>query len=299
MPITIECAELTPRSADSILAAVERAARTEGAAGLELRLDPLEFVGPYGLVLLCLIGRYARQVLPRVQIRAPRSRSLCQYLSRVRLPEALAPAAELIGEGWDVRGGPENPQTRALLELTPIAARADVEAVLARVTGRVEAILAAELGYGEVEVSQFKNVVAELAHNILDHSGSAGYATAQRYSDRDGRCWVEIGVGDLGVGIRDSLNQRFEARQWSHGQAIRQSLKREVSRDRGRGLGLYIVNKICREYDGSLHIRSGDTRVYLRRRMVREVRSGPFPGTQISISLGEQQPAQGGENRVR
>jgi len=292
MSTTIECHDLSPRAADGLLAAVHAAARAGGGTGLLLNLERLAFVGPYGLVLLCVIGRYARQIVSEVRLRCPASASLCQYLHRVRLTEALAPVVELEGDGWERHGRPGNPQTRALLELTPIAAREDVEATLARATGRVEAILAAELGYGEVEVSQFKNVVAELAHNILDHSGSAGYVAAQRYIDRGGRPWVEIGVGDLGVGIRASLNERFGDRQWSHGEAIRQSLQRDVSRGEGRGLGLYIVNRICREFDGSLHIRSGDTRMYLRRQRVRDVASGPFPGTQISISLGQRQPGE-------
>lgn len=286
-------------AADPLLTEVERVVASGNPAGLELHLGRLEFVGPYGLVLLCLIGRYAGHILPLVKIRAPEAPNLRSYLRRVRLPQALEGVARLSGDGWELEGRPENPQSRALLELTPIAAQKDVEAALGRVAGQVEAILAIELGYGEVEVSQFKNVVAELAHNIIDHSGSTGFVTAQRYADRDGRRWVEIGVGDLGVGIRASLNERFESHHWSHGESIRQSLRRDVSRGQGRGLGLYVVNRICGEYDGSLHIRSGDARVYVRRGTVREARSGPFPGTQICISLGERGSGDAEGTRVR
>ena len=168
---------------------------------------------------------------------------------------------DFIGPAPLVDQGREKTDSEALLEITRIEERVDVEAVLGKIGQRVEAILAEELRYTEVEISQFKNVVAELCHNILDHSENWGYLTAQRYTDpREGRKYVVIGVGDLGIGIKKSLSVRYESAAWSHGQAITNSLRKHFSRDTTRGLGLYIVNQICNRYNGSLHsaIERGD-----------------------------------------
>jgi signal transduction histidine kinase len=110
--------------------------------------------------------------------------------------------------------------------------------------------------------------------------------TAQRYSDsRVGKKYVVIGVSDFGIGIKKSLSVRHDAGEWTHGQAILNSLRKHFSRDEARGLGLYIVNQICNRYNGSLHIRSGDTRVYIRGQRHWEHVSTHFPGTQIAITL--------------
>ena len=85
---------------------------------------------------------------------------------------------------------------------------------------------------------------------------------------------------------------RYDAADWSHGTAILNSLRKHFSRDATRGLGLYIVNQICNRYNGSLHIRSGDTRVYIRGRRHWEHASVHFPGTQIAIALYQRE---GGE----
>jgi hypothetical protein len=45
-----------------------------------------------------------------------------------------------------------------------------------------------------------------------------------------------------------------------------------------------MVSKIVGAYRGSLHIRSGDARLYLRHR-ARRLAASPFPGTQLAISL--------------
>jgi hypothetical protein len=48
-----------------------------------------------------------------------------------------------------------------------------------------------------------------------------------------------------------------------------------------------MVSKIVGQYRGSLHLRSGDARLYLRHR-ARRLAAGLFPGTQLAISLSAQ-----------
>ena len=280
-------AQLTPQSADALLVEFLDYARQNLAAGeLEFDLGGMRFIAPYGLIALCLMGRYARTTCERGIYRMPRAPALRSYLGRVRFAEALGGLVELAGPELLVDQEREKPESEALLEITRIEERVDVEMVLGHIGQRVEAILAEELGYREVEINQFKNVIAELCHNILDHSLNWGYVTAQRYRNpRNRRKYVVIGVGDLGIGIKKSLAQYHEVSGWSHGEAIAKSLQKHFSRDPARGLGLYIVNQICNRYNGNLHIRSGDTRLYIRGNRQAEYASCPFPGTMISITL--------------
>lgn len=282
----IKESQLTPRTLDDLLGDFLNYVHGEERGAVEIDLAGLGFIDPYGLIALCLIGRYARTVADRVVYRLPRAYALRSYLGRVRFAQALDGLVEFAGPPLVVDQEREKPESEALLEITRIEERVDVETVLEHIGQRVEAILAEELQYRETEFNQFKNVVAELCHNILDHSMNWGYVTAQRYQNpRDGRKFVVIGVGDLGIGIKKSLDQRFDVRNWTHGQAIVNSLKKNISRDPMRGLGLYVVNQICNRYDGNLHIRSGDTRVYIRGRRRSEHVAVHFPGTLVRITL--------------
>jgi len=298
LALTIRESQLTPQALDALLVDfLDYVDRGGNGECLEIDLSQLRFIDPYGLVSLCLIGRYARTAAARVIYHLPQAYELRSYLGRVRFAKALEGLVELTGPLPVIDQEREKPESEALLEITPIEERVDVEAVLEKIGQRVEAILAEELRYRDSEINQFKNVVAELCHNILDHSMNWGYVTAQRYQNpRNGRKYVVIGVGDLGIGIKRSLGERFAADEWTHGQAIVNSLRKHFSRDSTRGLGLYIVNQICHQYDGNLHLRSGDTRVYIRGNRRSEHVSAHFPGTLVRITL-YQVDAEGGEEK--
>ena len=282
---------LSPRAADEFLPDFLRQVhQLPRGAPLEVDLREVAFIPPYGLVVLCLMGRYARTLCPQVRYLLPRSPQLRRYLGRMRFGEAVAGFAQLCGPPLPAEPDRVRPDSEALLELTRIEERVDVERVLEHIAARVETILAAELHYTPVEINRFKNVVAELCHNVLDHSLNWGYVAAQRYQDpRTGAKYAVIGVGDLGIGIKKSLAHRYDVGEWTHAQAILNSLKKNCSRDPSRGLGLYIVEQICRRYGGNLQIKSGDTRVYIRGRRHFEHRSAFFPGTLLSISLCQRQ----------
>ena len=286
MNLAVKNARLNPRGVDELLSEFLSGIHASAeCAEVAIDLGALRFIDPYGLVSLCLMGRYARTVVPRVFYRLPLAVPLRSYLGRVRFDHALD-GIEIEGPALLVDEDREKADSESLLELTRIQAQADVESLLGHIGLRVEVILAEELLYTAVEINQFKNVIAELCHNILDHSMNWGYVTAQRYMDpRLRKKYVVIGVGDLGIGIKKSLAQRHDVSDWTHGAAIKNSLKQNFSRDDNRGLGLYIVNQICDRYRGSLHMRTGDTRLYIRGRKQSEYPSVHFPGTQVAIAL--------------
>ncbi|MDD5703369.1 MAG: ATP-binding protein, partial [Dehalococcoidales bacterium] len=188
----------------------------------------------------------------------------------------------------DGLGSTQQLSQEVVLELTKIERKekeshSDIENVLERLS----AILQNQLNFGEKEISDLTNIVSELCHIIKDHSEDQGFVAVQRYQRHsDGKRYVVIGVGDLGVGIKNSLGKRHDVSSWSHIDAIVHALKKDFSAYPNRGLGLYMVSKITKDYGGALHIRSGDARVYLRQN-ARGSQTVQFPGTQVSISLSE------------
>ena len=147
MILTLPTDKLTPRTADEFL--VEFLDYAHGAVPgqpLEVDLRPLHFIDPYGLVALCLLARYGDALSSRVVFHLPHAFALRTYLGRVRFAAAVD-GVELVGPALIVDQEREKEESEALLEITRIEERADIETVLGKIGQRVEAILAEELRY--------------------------------------------------------------------------------------------------------------------------------------------------------
>ncbi len=276
---------LSAVSCDHVLRDLNAFWSRRNADNIVLDLSKLSFADPYGMGMLCLIGRYLSTKYWDITCRLPADSDTESYLTRMNVFEALKAYVTVARVPQTGRPPVHN---ESLLEMTTIEQRGDIEQVLGVIEARVGAILSEELHYTVREITGFKNVVAELCHNILDHSGDKGFVVAQRYVNHKlHRKFAIIGVCDLGIGIRQSLSMRHNVAQWSHGQAIQMALQKAFSRGHTRGLGLYIVKQICRENSGRLHIRSGNERVYIRGDHTWVHPSAMFPGTQVSIALCE------------
>lgn len=253
---------------------------------IEINLQKVKFVDPYGLVALCLAGRYLWNKCKDIRVILPDSSDCQAYLYAMGFIKLAEGFAQLKNAVDGLVSGQQLSQ-EIVLELTRIEKKGkkphnDIKNVLER----LGTILQNQLNFQEKETSDLVNIISELCYNIKDHSNDEGFVAVQRYQRRDGKRYVVIGVGDLGVGIRNSLGQRYDVSLWSHTDAIVQALKKEFSAFPNRGLGLYMVSKITKDYGGALHIRSGDARVYIRYN-ARRNQSVLFPGTQVSISLSE------------
>lgn len=92
---------------------------------------------------------------------------------------------------------------------------------------------------GEV-VNQLYEATGELGLNVVEHAGSpsGGFVAAQRYKAGTPEEWIIVAVGDVGMGIRESLRDRYGA--MTEDEAIRRAIQWYVSRvpDQGRGQGL-------------------------------------------------------------
>ncbi len=282
---TIEESNLSAQSVDNALTQLEAFIDQADSNRITLDLSQLGFVDPCGMAALCLIARSLSRTFWDIDCLLPLKPEVESYLTRMGVFRQISEGVTLIRTPETGHPPVDN---ESLIEVCEISNRTDVEDALAHIEFRVGTILENELNYSVREITSFKNVVAELCHNIVDHSGDRGYLAAQRYTNHKlGRKFAMIAVSDLGMGIRKSLSQRYDVSEWDHGAAITNAVKKTFSRDTARGLGLYVVRTICDDCDGSLHIRSGDCRVYFRGSRSRQYVSGAFAGSQVSITLYE------------
>jgi hypothetical protein len=102
-----------------------------------------------------------------------------------------------------------------------------------------------------------------------------------------------LALGDLGIGLRGSLAQKYHVAGWSEFQVMKAALTSGVSRldDVGRGLGLAQVKATVNDLAGTLHLRSGTARAFVRGKEEYFFSATFFPGTQIAFELPEQKQA--------
>ncbi len=225
----------------------------------------LRWVDPNGMLALLLAGTVAgaRQgALPRLEL--PESTDVMGYLGRMAFFEAAQGVFEFENPGRrSGRGGSD-----VLLEITAIAANADVHEVVDRVQSRAGDILTSKLGYPATSIVQFSVILSEVCQNIIEHAEAPGWVAAQAYNwaRRLGRDVVVISVMDVGRGFRGSLTDQHSARyadRWGDTTALEAAFLHGLTRfpDSGRGQGIQQIRRQVRRWDGAITIRSGTARI--------------------------------------
>jgi anti-sigma regulatory factor (Ser/Thr protein kinase) len=265
---------------DRLLARLEER-KALPAREITVDLRQAAFVEPYGAACLVLLARRLAGRRQRLVCVLPSAANAQQAVSQMRLGEWLEP----LGEVRHLRRPGLRSQDETTLPLSVVRSRADVQGVLDYLVAQVRG----RLDYGLSDLLDATKVVSELCHNVVDHSGAEGLATASIFRDRTGRRFISLAVVDAGVGIRASLAQRYpEAEHWRHAEAIQRALDGLSSRPDSGGLGLRSVQAIVRRYEGRLAIRSGNDRLYVSaKRQARTVSGVLFPGTQVGISFSQ------------
>lgn len=267
---------------------LEAAAARGGPSGIDL--SAVSFADPYGIVGLLCIGLSADFRLGQAWgINLPEKRSVRAFLERSGAMRQLARQFVAAGRGED--DVPDGGDT--LLGVTAVKDPADVHRIVSRVKARTDRLLVEGLGYNFLAADRFTVAVAEICQNIVDHSGSTGFAAAQLYAPKTGRKFLKLAVGDAGVGMRKSLAPRFAGghpRRWDDREALHMAFRRGVSRfeDPGRGLGLKLVAEMVRGWQGRFLVRSGTAAYAIDRSWSgRPRRRGLayFPGVQINFYL--------------
>ena len=253
----------------------------------------VRWVDPNGMVALLIAGTVAGRRLgsmPRFEL--PESTDVVGYLTRMgffREAEGILECAERANRRT---GGPSD----VLLEITRVAANADVHEVVDRVQTGAGAILSSKLGYPATSVVQFSVILSEVCQNIVEHADAPGWVAAQAYNwaRRLGRFVVVLSVMDVGRGFRGSLADEHSARysdRWGDSTALEAAFLHGLTRfpDSGRGQGIQQIRRQVQRWNGAISIRSGTARIA----QVPEWDDTPplveglepLPGAQISIIL--------------
>ncbi len=251
-----------------------------------LSLRELEFVDPYGLVSLFTLLRHCRRIAHRIALYLPRSASVLNYLRRSNLLDLAAEIAEILPRE---RRLVLDRQEEWLLQMTPVVQEDDVAEVVGEVMGRVEEMLSKSLALSSRRLVKFCGALSELCQNVPQHSQDWGVVVVQVYKRADGERFVRLALGDLGIGLRGSLAQKYPVEQWSEAEVLRAAVTAGISRmaAEGRGLGLAQVKATVQEMGGTLHLRSGVARVFIRDHDEFHFTVPFFPGTQIAFELPE------------
>jgi anti-sigma regulatory factor (Ser/Thr protein kinase)/anti-anti-sigma regulatory factor len=277
--------KLAPKTADetfkSAVAFLEQLSIATNRA-IVIHFNQLGFVDPYGLACIWLLCRLVQDQGLEITLSIPNF-SVQSYLHRMGLFRILQEDGVQL-EHDIIIDAPLHRDSVVLLEATRLSNGVGTHQV-AVIVAQVAKILHSQLDMKAADIANVCTTLSEACLNVLDHSDGDGIAAAQSYSNKDKKRYVMISVVDAGRGIRASLSDRFsEVLTWDHKTALLQSLQKHYSRFPDRGLGLYQINQIVTKYSGSLHIRSGDTRIYIRQRAI-PYKGCQMPGTQICISL--------------
>jgi hypothetical protein len=220
-----------------------------GAASLDLAR--IAFVDAYALTgLACFVASADRDGLP-VRVVLPVEPDVRSWLSRMHFGDVLeAFDVHVVG---DLPRVVERDRRDALIELQRFKDTHGSDRLASFVWERLQG--GAD---GEV-VNQLFEATGELGANVVEHAGSpsGGFVTAQRYKAGTPDERIIVAVGDVGIGIRESLRPRYG--DMTDDVAIRRAVQWNVSRvpDEGRGQGLPGIVDGVRGLGGTVWIRSG------------------------------------------
>jgi len=271
------------------------------SAPWEVDLDQMRFVDPYGMIGLLEIGRCLKGhgLLPQLSL--PRRGEVVKYMDRMDFFKASSGIYEIKhSTPWPEGRFLRSPRSDVLLEITTIKGSDDIHAIVEEVESRAESILRINLNYDSRAIDLFVVALSEVCQNIPEHSQDMGFVGIQKYffGRRLGKNVVKIAVMDLGIGIKESLSEKYAAsfgEDWNDFQAISLALFEGASRfsDPGRGHGLSEVRKLVQRWNGQISIRSGTVRLVLPptwdSSAENQTNLSSFPGTLISIILPEMQ----------
>ena len=212
-----------------------------------LDLRERTFVDPADLVALAVRAEDAVLAGRTVRFTAPDLPDVARYLARMRLGEhldRLDVAHQLVPVQERDLGG-------KLVELHRFDQAAGLERLL-------EALVGTYLSAGSELVQPLYAALAEIAGNVVDHSGrDHGYLALQRYTSTPR---VEFAVGDSGVGLRTRLSQTVAV--VDDRAAIVRAAQTHVTTtgQPGRGRGISEVVAIAGAHGGTVTLTSGSAR---------------------------------------
>lgn len=250
-----------------------------------ISLKNIKFADPYGVIMLILLIKHLRSRSINVKIIPPISLDVLNWLERMNFFAEVENDCEFTSDVLHLRSNTRNP-SRSLKEITHITSEN-------RITSVVEVlahILIEDYGFEPNIVYRLCGVMIETFQNIPQHSNPKdkidpyGIAAIQSYKDH-----FYLVVGDIGVGIKESLNlnPKYRKKNFTNLESIRAVLEKGASRfkEKGRGGQIKRVCEIVSSLGGMILIRSGINLVAVKGASIKFWNVNFFPGTQIGIKI--------------
>jgi anti-sigma regulatory factor (Ser/Thr protein kinase) len=218
---------------------------------VRVELDRLVAVSPTALALLTGCLKYVGEhnlIAEGSIVTPPRAPGVRNYLQRMDMIRVLLDSDEIA----------ESIERRPAVGFRPcqhFSGEQDYAAVARSLT---EALIE-RCETDDIARASIRICLDEMTENVVHHAATSlgGFAAAQGWK-RSGE--FEIGIVDLGVGIRASLTKNpAHADVSDDAQAITRALQPRVTAtpERNAGIGLFITKMLLRANGGSLLVRSG------------------------------------------
>ena len=140
---------------------------------------------------------------------------------------------------------------------------------------------------------------SEVLQNVFHHNenGICGWVAMQLYKGDHGS-FVELAIGDSGIGINGSLGKNpkigiYETDVEAITHAIQLGVSRFADKDRGNGFEA-LMGKVFK-HEGTVTIRSGSGKVHIRmdKRTISTFTVPELEGTQVVITLPQKEARNG------
>jgi Histidine kinase-like ATPase domain len=255
----------------------------ESPAVVEIDLSRLVSLGPSGLALLVAALRRLEDrdlLADKSLLLPPRSPQVKNYLMRMNLIRSLISGEDL----------PEPITRRRAHGFRPCSMFSNDDDYWPVAKEMTDA-LCESCKVDRVARSAVQVCMAEVTENVVHHADTEhGFGAAQAWRKTKE---FEIGIVDLGRGVRASLTQNPDYADIADDvSAISTALDARVTAtpDRNSGIGLYVTKMLLAANGGSLLVRSGNGAVYSGAVSETRVEAVELPGTLVALRAKTDQP---------
>jgi hypothetical protein len=242
---------------------------------LHLDMSGVSFIGPTAIAVIqaCLRRVEAESLIDGGWFRLPRNELTRRYLLRMDLLRRLKAFVD-----------PEETfHRREPIAFRPLAGFEEEESRIRVVFDLLNALKNTCNVDALAEQSTFI-LLTELTENVLQHAEPdyGGFAAAQALKKKP---TFEIGIVDLGIGIRRSLERSADLRPSNDVEAIQMALERGVTSNhpQNSGEGLFVTAEALKANGGDLLIRSGRGVVVVGAHERADLSGVEFPGTLVAF----------------
>ncbi len=255
-------------------------------------LRAVNFVCPFALATLAALLNADGRLPEHVQILCPTGLGPLSYMGASGFFSVLPDEVE-VSDDFGIRSMPAS-DAPTVLPLTGLREGREIVGVLDTVESRVEEVLGTGNARWQATRGALRATIKELCQNIFDHARSGGgWVAAQQYERRDGVRFVEIGIADSGVGVRQSLSSRYpDLLSEPDGLVLQETLANRLTSKStpgsSGGTGYAFLQQATGAHDGSFFLRSGAGSVR-RRRGATDLRRDDSldycPGTHLQVTI--------------